>query len=122
MSRSLGSKVGDAIVVHLRGQTEYVLSRRTSAVEKNHGRGCLVEGRTQPADRFIAMGIIHQIVPFYLRACSSIGGSMRSTRARCRSSHLGNLSASPRDSMGSSSANPGGSVAISNKTPPGSRK
>ena len=64
MSRRLRGKIGNALVVHLRSQSEYVLRRRAAAVEKNHGRGRLGERCTQPADRLIAMRIIHHVLSF----------------------------------------------------------
>ncbi len=122
MIGSLRGEISHPLVVHLRCQAEYVLCRRTASMQQNDGRGRLGQRRTQQCGQADHDGDRSPASPFYLRVCSAIGGSMRSTRERCRSSQGGSLRASPSDSIGSSRANPGGSVAISNKTPPGSRK
>src|ERR1700677_822335 len=61
MVRGLGSKVCNALVVHLRREPEDVLRRRAAAVQKNHCSSRLVERCAQSADGLITMGITHQI-------------------------------------------------------------
>ncbi len=68
MIGSLWGEIGNALIVHLRCQPEYVFCRGTPPMQQNNGRGCLLEPRAESADRLIAMGVVHRLLSF-LFAC-----------------------------------------------------